>query len=231
MARRTAEYPPILTSAEIAEGMSAALRNAEDLLDDARLLLKNERYPRAASLAVLAMEEVGKAVILSVFIFIQPSDDGQKLWRAFFSHTDKAFISLKILELSQRVRKLEEMLEYLEGSFSERSDYPKFLGAIKELGMYSDYLAFPVGPLWSIPNETIGLEIARDLVIDAENMLCFTAPTADEIELLKTHVGSLSQLDSGLEGLRAGVHRLFRDLQKHGYIDVDDKTLEQFLSP
>jgi AbiV family abortive infection protein len=41
---------------------SAAIRNAEDLYQDARLLLRAGRRPRAAALAVIGSEEAGKAV-------------------------------------------------------------------------------------------------------------------------------------------------------------------------
>jgi AbiV family abortive infection protein len=38
------------------------LKNAERLLDDARLLFENGRFPTSASLAVLSIEEFGKAI-------------------------------------------------------------------------------------------------------------------------------------------------------------------------
>lgn len=42
--------------------MVTLVRNAQGLLEDAKTLLALERYPRALALAVLAREEVGKAV-------------------------------------------------------------------------------------------------------------------------------------------------------------------------
>jgi AbiV family abortive infection protein len=42
--------------------MDAVLENARRLLNDARLLFNNGRYPTATSLAVLSIEEFGKAI-------------------------------------------------------------------------------------------------------------------------------------------------------------------------
>jgi AbiV family abortive infection protein len=44
--------------------MNAAIANAQRLAEDAQLLLDAERFPSAASLAILALEEAGKVIIL-----------------------------------------------------------------------------------------------------------------------------------------------------------------------
>lgn len=58
------QYKSKLSAAEIAAGINAASTNANRLADDAELLLENDRYPSALSLAILSIEESGKVSIL-----------------------------------------------------------------------------------------------------------------------------------------------------------------------
>ena len=59
------EYRGSLDPAAVAKGMNAANRNARRLVADAKLLLDGERYPSAAALAALAIEESGQSVDLA----------------------------------------------------------------------------------------------------------------------------------------------------------------------
>ena len=52
----------------------AALRNARDLLDDAGVLIDHERWPRACSLAVLALEEAAKAYLCGLLPVLPPEE-------------------------------------------------------------------------------------------------------------------------------------------------------------
>ena len=49
-----------LSPKQVAVGMNAAARNAARLVSDAEILLEAKRYPSAAALAVLAIEESGE---------------------------------------------------------------------------------------------------------------------------------------------------------------------------
>ena len=62
--QKLSQYRGKLSPAQIADGMNAAIRNARRLSDDARTLFDLERYPTAASIAVLSIEESGKVSIL-----------------------------------------------------------------------------------------------------------------------------------------------------------------------
>ena len=64
------QYKGKLDPEQIAQGMNAARRNAQRLADDAKLLLSAKRYPTAASLAILSIEESGKVSILRGIAFI-----------------------------------------------------------------------------------------------------------------------------------------------------------------
>jgi AbiV family abortive infection protein len=48
----------------LAEGIGVSNHNAARLLEDATLLAKNQRYPSAVALAILAVEESAKAAVL-----------------------------------------------------------------------------------------------------------------------------------------------------------------------
>lgn len=51
----------------------AAESNARELIDDAEILLKRERWPRAYALAVLAYEEFGKGLMALALAAAHPS--------------------------------------------------------------------------------------------------------------------------------------------------------------
>ena len=70
-----------LTNAEIAQGMTAALSNARRLLADAVILLDAKRFPTAASLAVLSIEESGKSSILRAMSVARTDKDVSNLWK------------------------------------------------------------------------------------------------------------------------------------------------------
>ena len=67
MAKKLDGYRGKLSSAQIADGMNAAVANARLLLEDAKFLLERMRYPTATSLAILAIEEDGKTALFRYF--------------------------------------------------------------------------------------------------------------------------------------------------------------------
>jgi AbiV family abortive infection protein len=62
------QYRGELNAESAAKGMDFAFQNAISLLDDAVLLYNNNRYERAFSLSILAIEEVGKLSIIREII-------------------------------------------------------------------------------------------------------------------------------------------------------------------
>jgi AbiV family abortive infection protein len=71
-----------ISDAEIARGMHLSFVNAQNLFEDAELLYKNDRFGRAQSLLVLALEELGRIPLLLNAMLIEVSDE--KLWAAFW---------------------------------------------------------------------------------------------------------------------------------------------------
>jgi len=87
-----AKYRGPLTVEQISTGMKLCLKNARGLVFEAELLLKNQRRARAMSLALTAIEELGKVHVLHSMARIPKKN--QKLWRdrwtQFRSHEAKA---------------------------------------------------------------------------------------------------------------------------------------------
>jgi AbiV family abortive infection protein len=71
-----------ISDEEIARGMHLSFVNAQNLLEDAELLYKNERFGRAQALLVLALEEIGRIPMLLNAMVIESSDEKQ--WAAFW---------------------------------------------------------------------------------------------------------------------------------------------------
>ena len=83
------QYRGKLSPAQISEGMNAAISNAKRLAGDAELLLKERRFPSAASLAVLSIEESGKLSILRQLAVVQNDKKLIDSWKQYRSHTKK----------------------------------------------------------------------------------------------------------------------------------------------
>ncbi|MBB4910553.1 AbiV family abortive infection protein [Actinophytocola algeriensis] len=79
---------PLPSFAELLHTARHAIANAAALLQDAELLLSHHRWPRAHALAVLALEEVGKAGICLGALGYQ-EDQAQDFWLEFRDHKAK----------------------------------------------------------------------------------------------------------------------------------------------
>src|SRR5262245_54272130 len=86
---RPVEYRGPLTAEQIAAGMSAAMRNARRLASDARILIDAKRYPSAAALAALSIEESGKSSILRGLAVADNPEAIKKGWQAYRDHRAK----------------------------------------------------------------------------------------------------------------------------------------------
>ena len=131
--------------------MFVAMRTAQTLFDDAKILFGARRWPRAAALAVLALEEVGKIQLL---MDIEKAGDDRpalkKAWKAYRSHPVK---SSKLI-LPGDVQEESERLETQLG-------YGRNLDQLKQLGFYSNLLE---DGSWTVPELVITEEIARSVL-------------------------------------------------------------------
>jgi AbiV family abortive infection protein len=123
-----------LSPAKIAEGINAAERNAKRLAQDARFLLEAKRFPSAAALAILAIEEAGKAHVLRGMSVAKTDDEVKKTWKEFRSHTRKNVLWTLREMIQGGARKLDDF----GPMFDPNSDHPYILDQLKQLSFYTD---------------------------------------------------------------------------------------------
>lgn len=181
MAKPLDHYRGPLSAKEVADGINAARRNAHRLVEDAKLLLTGKRYPSAASLAVLAIEEAGKVPILRCLPFAMSEEQIEEVWRDYRNHRAKngAWV----------------VFDWARGKANHSLDFSKIvdkdgkhtevLEAIKQLGFYTDFYK---NQRWSEPVASIDAELAEGLVHAAEILARPKAVTVREIELWIEHL-------------------------------------------
>jgi len=177
MANQLNPYKGNLSLTQIAEGMNCATKNARRLADDAGILLENRRFPSAASLATLSIEESGKVVILRQFITASDNDERSNLWKEYRSHKKKNLNWILPDLVAKGARKLDDFLPIVDKS----SDHPEVLDSLKQIGFYTDCLG---SAHWSIPDEVVNEKLASILVKTANILAPEREITVKELELL-----------------------------------------------
>jgi len=219
------KYKGRLTPEEIAEGMNAAVRNAVRLAEDAELLLESGRFPSAAALAILAIEESGKLSILRRLSVAQGDDKAlDTAWRGYRSHTQKNVSWLLPQLFAKGARSLDDLILL----FRKDADHPFILDNLKQISLYTDCLG---DSHWSVPAEVIDEEIARVLVQIARVMSKHPDATAKEIELwvkhMKPYIGPGAAADYG--GAKRALRAWYADMKQHGLTTHGDEKVEAFL--
>jgi AbiV family abortive infection protein len=180
--RRLNQYKGALSPKQVAAGMNAAIANARRLVDDAERLLEAGRFPTAASLAALSIEESGKVSILRALALSRTDAEAAEEWRRFRSHTKKNAAWLLPSLVASGARNLED----LRPLFDSSSDHPYVLDQMKQLGFYTDCLG---DVHWSMPEEVIDESLARMLVRVARLFARGRVVTPEEIELWVKYMG------------------------------------------
>jgi AbiV family abortive infection protein len=145
-----------LKAAWAADGINAAYRNAQRLFNDAETLFKAGSFPSAATLAVLAIEEYGKASIIHRILLAKTDKARREHWREYTSHTAKnaAWVIPNLIKAGARTVDDFRML------FEKGSLHTFTLDDLKQWGIYTECR----GKIWSEPAGTITAEIAEDIV-------------------------------------------------------------------
>jgi AbiV family abortive infection protein len=175
-------YRGELSPKQVADGMNAASRNAIRLLKDAEILFEAKRCPSAASLAALAIEEVGKSPILRSLAVAKDAEAIKKGWKAYRSHQRKNVLWLFPLYVLSGVRTLSGF-----GSlFDPVSKHTQRLDELKQAGFYTDCIE---AGRWSLPEEFVDELIAQFVLKTARSLTKDHEVTEREIELWIKHVG------------------------------------------
>ncbi|MBN1911859.1 MAG: AbiV family abortive infection protein [Pirellulales bacterium] len=179
--KRLNQFRGTLSAAEIAAGINSARRNAQRLAEDARLLLNNKRYPSACALAVLAIEEAGKASVLRGIALAQDDAALKDAWRRYRRHTSKNQMWPIVHFVLKGARKLHDFAPL----FHNDAEHPRLLDQLKQLSFYTDCLG---KSHWSIPEEVIDSHLALMLVITGELLGKGKDISEREIELWIIHL-------------------------------------------
>jgi AbiV family abortive infection protein len=186
--KRLNQFRGALDAAGVALGINAAKANARRLLEDAKLLLEAGRYAGAASSAILAIEEAGKASILRGLILERDSKELAEGWRQYRSHTKKNVSWIMPRLVASGARKLDDMRPI----FDEISDHPHLLDQVKQIAFYTDCLG---EAHWSEPSQVIDSDLARSLVQTAEILAKSRDVTTREMELWVKHMAPVWKRD------------------------------------
>ena len=214
------QYRGKLKPAQIAEGMNAAIGNAKRLVDDAELLLKQRRFPSAASFAVLSIEESGKLSILRQLAVVQNEKQIIDSWRQYRSHTKKNVAWILPDLVKGGARKLAD----LKPIFDEDSDHPYVLDHIKQISFYTDCLGTAH---WSIPDEIIDEKLAGMLVEVARLFVAKREVTEKEIELWIKHIGPVWMKNT--EWMKHALENWYQDMQENGLTPEEPNAMQQFI--
>jgi AbiV family abortive infection protein len=218
--RKLNSYKGRLTPQQIADGMNAALDNARRLVEDAKLLLIDGRFPTATSLAILAIEESGKLSVLRSLALAKDPAEVREAWKDYRSHTKKNVAWLLPKLVGEGARKLEDMRPL----FDESSDHPYLLDQIKQLGFYTDCLG---QAHWSEPSNVIGEDLAKSIVQIAEIMTRWRRITSTEIELWIRHIKPVWKKDLGW--MKQALVNWHREMKGKGLAQDDDSDMEGFV--
>lgn len=210
-------YRGELTPTEIAAGIAVAQANANRLIADARVLIDAGRFPSAAALAILAIEERGKALILNRMAIVPP-DKLNATWREYRSHRAKNAAWAMPLLLADGARTMKDFAPLVD----KNADHTAMLDALKQLAFYTDCLG---EKHWSTPEEVIEADLAKILSEIAERMLGDRPITVEEIELWREIVGP----HYGKPEMGEAVIRCETALKEAGLKDTSIEGLRAFM--
>ena len=218
--KKLPSYKGHLSAIQIADGINAAAENARRLIEDAQTILDADRYPSAAALAILSIEESGKISILRGLALVRDDKELVDRWRSYRSHTKKNTGWI----LPDLVAKGARTLEDFRPMFDELADHPLVLDHIKQIAFYTDCLG---NANWSIPSKIIDRELASSLVKIAWVLAHDKRVTPREIELWVEHIGPVWKRD--MKWMKSALANWYQAMKQEKLIDEVPNDLENFL--
>jgi AbiV family abortive infection protein len=209
-----------LSPQEAAGGMNAAEANASRLLEDAKLLLEANRFPTAASLAILSIEESGKVSILREIVLARSEQEAKEAWRGYRSHTKKNVTWL----LPELAAKGARTLEDLRPLMDPGAEHPHLLDKIKQLGFYTDCGR---DARWAEPDRVIDESFARSIVKIASLSAGRGRHTAREVELWVEHMGSVWKAE--MAWMKTALSRWYQAMRAEGLEAEGPEEIDSFI--
>jgi len=200
--------------------MNAAARNARRLADDAKLLLDAGRYPTAASIAALSIEESGKVSVLRGLALAPHKEARRSAWKDYRSHRSKNVAWI----LPDLAAKGAKDLEALRLAADPTAEHTAILDQVKQIGFYTDCLG---DARWSEPDKAIDENLARALVGIADLFAKNKTVTAKEIELWVEHMRPT--YDAPLQWMKTALLNWYAAMREHGLWEDGEIPVESFV--
>ncbi len=153
-------YDGPLLPEDIVSGIQLAQTNARRLIQDARILFSHERYPSSAALAILAIGERGKALVLRRFTVAAKGDEFEMIWKEFRSHQARN----SGWKLPPDMAVLNAPLEAEPGDVATENIRAATLDALKQIACYTDFVD---KGKWRAPWDIIDANLARSILDSA----------------------------------------------------------------
>jgi AbiV family abortive infection protein len=221
MGKSVQSYTGGLSLESIAKGMNLALENSARLAADAEILFAAGRYPTAASLAALSIEESGKVGILRMMSVIRDPKALKEKWREYRTHSKKNVAWIMGDLVSNGARKLDDFHRV----FDPLSDHADLLDTLKQLGFYTDCLGARGN--WSSPEDIVTEALALKLVEMAKIMARKETHTLRELELWQEHIGPVQ--DRPLDWMKQALIKWYAAMQEEGLAPAGPNHVEQFI--
>lgn len=131
-----------LPAEEVAEALTSYFRNGRALIDDARFMVANDKWSRAASIAVLSLEELAKVPMLANAYLRHEyggvTDAWKDFWKALGKHRDKQKHILSYGALLKKRIEADGPINRWLYRFSAPEGLFERLDAFKQSGFYVD---------------------------------------------------------------------------------------------
>jgi AbiV family abortive infection protein len=219
-AKKLNQYKGRLSPRQVADGINAAQANARQLADDAKTLFQAERFPTAAAVAILSIEESGKASILRHLSLASDEKEVADCWRNFRSHTKKNVMWIITDLMSRGAKRLDDF----SPMFASDADHPQLLDQIKQLAIYTDCLG---NAHWSQPADVIDRPLSEMLVSIAQVFATGKTITVKEIELWIQHIGPVWMTDPNW--MKKALENWYSEMQAHGLAPTGSNQMEDWI--
>ena len=194
-----------LSIEQIKNSRVKALQNANELIEDADILFKGERWPRVLFLCQISGEEIGKYIMLSSLLVQQISEkeiDWKRIWKRLTSHTEKYELATYMENIylgKDQSADRNAFWEYNKMLKDESKDLDRF----KQNSLYADF----TGENTHCPSDIIGKEIAESALkwakgrINIFNILEEGIQQADVPERINKAFIEKVKIDLGIKGI------------------------------
>lgn len=220
MAEDLKQYKDRLNASQIASGINVAIKNSRRLFEDASLLFDNGRYPSALALAILSIEESGKASILRSLSLAEDGKELKEGWKRYRSHKDKNTNWIALDMMLEGARSLEDLSRIADPD----SDHPKILDQLKQVALYTDCLG---SAHWSLPEDVVEKDLAAGILRTADVFSRKQNCAEEHISLWVKHMLPVKNQPQSVQN--QALLNWFNEMKAKGYITEGDVAFKDFL--